>query len=53
MISRVLMTLFLLGALGFVLTVFWQAATDNARRGRAAVLRDGRSWAEKSSRSRL
>jgi hypothetical protein len=52
-IARVLVTLFLLGCLAFVLTVFWQAATENARRGRAAVLRDGRSWADKQSRSRL
>lgn len=52
MIGRVLMTCWLLGCLGFVLTVFWQAATDNARRGRAAVLRNGRSWAEKN-RSRM
>ncbi len=52
MIARVLVTLFLLASLAFVLTVFWQAAADNARRGRGAVLRDGRSWAEKN-RSRL
>lgn len=47
------MTIFLLGCLGFVLTVFWQASAENARRGRAAVLRDGRSWADKQSRTRL